>query len=119
MVNIGQIKRGLANFVDREILNKIPGGTLKKTAVGTMMGLYINNVERLLSATEAQNPFISALGIVDADGNIDVNVLADALKQNVPESGMRIDIDVLGFHLGDMTLRPADVDLLRSYILNA
>jgi hypothetical protein len=118
MVNVGQIKRGLANFVDREILTKIPGGTLKKTAVGTMMGLYINNVERLLS-TDSQNPFISALGIVDADGNIDVNVLADALKQNVPESGMRIDIDVLGFHLGDMTLRPADVDLLRSYILNA
>ena len=118
MVNIGQIKRGLANFVDREILNKIPGGTLKKTAVGTMMWLYIYNAVRLLS-TDSHNPFISALGIVDADGNIDVNVLADALKQNVPESGRRIDIDVLGFHLGDMTLRPADVDLLRSYILNA
>jgi hypothetical protein len=118
MVNITKVKRGLANFADREILAKIPGGTLKKTAIGTMMGLYIKNAEKALNLN-SKNVFISALGIVDENGDVDVDTLAEEIKKNISENGLRIDIDIFGLHLGDMTLRAADIDMMRTYISNA
>ena len=118
MVNTNQIKRGLANFVDAEIVNKIPGGTMKKTLVGTAMGLYIANMDKILS-NALSNPFIAALGIVDEAGNVNIDSLADALKKNISDSGVRVDLDFVGFHIGDMTLHRQDIDVLRTHILSA
>lgn len=118
MVNVSKIKRGLANFVDSEILNKIPGGTLKRTLVGTAMGLYINNLGNVLTDA-TKSPIVAALGIQDADHNVDIDVLAEEIRKNIPDTGIKIDLDLLGFHIGDMRLTKQDVDVLRTHILNA
>ena len=118
MVNINQIKRGIANFADAEIINKIPCGTLKKTLFGTAVGLYINNLGNVINNVSS-NPFIAALGIQDADHNIDIDKLAEELKKNIPDTGLKIDLDFLGFHFGDMTLSKQDIETLRSRIASA
>jgi hypothetical protein len=118
MVNINQIKRGIANFADAEIINKIPGGTLKRTLFGTAVGLYINNLGTVISNVST-NPFVAALGIQDADHNFDIDKLAEEAKKNIPDTGLKIDLDLLGFHLGDMTLTRQDVETLRSFIASA
>ena len=118
MVNTNQIKRGLANFADAEIVSKIPGGTMKKTLVGTAIGLYIGNMDKILS-NGLKNPFVSALGVIDEAGNVDIDTLADALKKNISDGGVRVDLDFMGFHLGDMTLHRQDIDVLRTHILSA
>ena len=118
MVNVGQIKRGLANFVDSEILPKIPAGSLKRTLIGAGIGLYISNLEKtLVDATKS--PYIAALGVVDEAGNINIDALASEIKKNMTAEGVKIDLDVMGFHLGDMTLNQSDIERLRAHIVNA
>jgi hypothetical protein len=116
MVTIEQVKRGLANFVDREIMPHVPGGTLKKTLVGTVIGLYLGNLDKALANGGG---LISALGITDAENRIDIDKLADEVKKNMSDEGIRVDLDIMGIHLGDMTLRRSDIDVLRSHIVNA
>ena len=118
MVNVGQIKRGLANFVDAEILPKIPAGTLKRTLIGAAIGLYLSNLEKALAGA-TKSAYITALGVMDEAGNIDIDRLAEEIKRNMPPEGMRIDLDIMGFHLGDMTLNHSDIERLRAHIVNA
>ena len=118
MVNVSQVKRGLANFVDAEILPKIPVGSLKRTLIGAGMGLYISNIEKAIAGASS-SPYIAALGIVDESGNIDIDKLAEEIKKNMTPEGIRINLDVMGFHLGDMTLNKSDVEVLRVHIVNA
>lgn len=118
MVNVGQIKRGLANFVDDEILTKIPGGSLKRTLVGTGIGLYLSNLDNVISGLSG-NTFVAGLGVIDERGNIDIDRLAEEIKRNMPPEGIKIDLDIMGFHLGDMTLHASDVEALRAHIVNA
>ena len=118
MVNVGQIKRGLANFVDAEILTKIPTGTLKRTLIGAGVGLYLANLEKTLSGA-SQSALVAGLGVVDEHGNVDIDRLAEELRRNMPPEGIKIDLDVMGFHLGDMTLHQSDIENLRVHIVNA
>ena len=118
MVNVGQIKRGLANFVDSEILPKIPAGTLKRTLIGAAIGLYLSNLEKAFTGA-TNSAYVTALGITDGAGNVDIDRLAEELKKNMPPEGMRIDLDIMGFHLGDMTLNHGDIERLRAHINNA
>ena len=118
MVNVDQVKRGLANFVDSEILPKLPAGSLKRMLIGAGIGLYIANLEKALTGA-TKSPYIAALGIVDEAGNIDIDRLAAEVKKNMTPEGVRIDLDIMGFHLGDMTLNHNDVERLRVHIVNA
>ena len=118
MVNIGQVKRGIANFVDAEILNKIPGGSLKRTLIGAAMGLYIGNLEKTFAGA-TKSAYVTALGVTDESGNIDIDRLAEEIKKNMPPEGVKIDLDVMGFHLGDMTLHASDIEVLRVHVVNA
>ena len=118
MVNVGQIKRGLANFVDAEILPKIPAGSLKRTLIGTGIGLYLANLEKTLSGA-SKGALVAGLGVIDEAGNVDIDRLAEEIKHNMPSEGVRIDLDIMGFHLGDMTLHQSDIENLRAHIVNS
>lgn len=116
MVTIEQIKRGLANFADAEILTKMQIGTFKRVAFGTGIGLALANLDKSI---RLDNPIVEMLGVVNADGTINIDTLAAELKKNIPDEGMRLDIDILGFKLGSMIFHRADVETLRAYIVNA
>lgn len=117
MVNVTQIKRGLGSFISREILPNIPGGTLKRVAIGTVLDLFLDNIEK--SLTDTGSALYSMLGIGDDSGNVDVHKLAETIKSNMTDDGMRIDLNVWGFKLGDMVLHKGDIDNLVRHIVNA
>lgn len=118
MVTTSQIKRGLANFVDAEILPSIPGGTLKRTIIGTGVGLYLSNLENTMAAL-SKNAYVVALGVIDEHGNVNIDKLAEELKKNMPPEGVKIDLDIMGIHLGDMTLHRSDIDVIRTHIIES
>ena len=37
----------------------------------------------------------------------------------MPPEGVKIDLDIMGIHLGDMTLHRSDIDVLRSHIIGS
>lgn len=117
MATPNQIKRGLGAFISSEIMPNIPGGTLKRMAVGTVLDLFLDNVEKMV---EEGDPMIYALlGIKDQSGGIDVHRVAEKAKANLSDEGAKIDLNLLGFKLGDMTLHRSDVDNLVRHIMNA
>jgi hypothetical protein len=117
MVTATQIKRGLGSFISREILPNIPGGTLKRVAIGTVLDLFLDNIEK--SLTDTGSALYSMLGIGDGAGNVDISKLAEKIKANMTDDGMRIDLNVWGFKLGDMVLHKGDIDNLVRHIVNA
>ena len=117
MISTEQIKRGLAAYIDNEILPNIPSGSLKKVLVGTALTLYITNIEKIIKGQD--NAFISAMGLIDESGTVDMDRLSEALKRNIPESGTTISINALGMNIGSMILHRSDVDAIHRYILNS
>lgn len=118
MVNIDQVKRGIAAYADTEIMSKIPGGGLKKIGIGTMLTLFINNLDKTLDSS-AGAPMLGMLGIKNADGSVNIDAIAEAMKKNIDDSGAKINLAFWGIPIGDMTFHRSDVDALRTYILNA
>ena len=118
MVTTDKIKRGVANYADAEILSKIPDNGFKKVLIGTGLSLYINNLEKIIMS-QKDNAMIAALGVIHPDGTVDIDRIAEAVKANIPGQGMRIDIDILGSHIADMTLHQSDIDNILYHINNA
>lgn len=117
MITIDKVKRGLANFADREIINKIPD-VGKKILVGAALSLYLSNLDKLIMQYK-DNAFVAALGVIHPDGGIDIERLAEAVKAYIPEEGAQINVDVVGLHLADMKLHRSDVDNMLAHILSA
>lgn len=114
MVTIDKVKRGIINYADAEILSRIPGG-LKKVMIGAGLTLYINNLEQIVME-QKDTALVAGLGIFQTDGAIDIDRIADAIKNYVPSEGMPISIDLLGIN---MTLHKSDIDNIRYHINNA
>ena len=118
MVNFNKVTRGLANYIDREIMPSIPSGTVKKVAIGAYVALVMRNAERsiipLFSSTIA-----SMTGVVEKNGDIDIDTLAEAIKQSMPQEGLPIDINILGLQLGKIAFNKSDIDTITNYIKSA
>lgn len=52
----------------------------------------------------AENPIAKAFGLT-ADGQLDIDLAADAARESIPDNGLKVDAPVLGrmtFHRGDV-----------------
>lgn len=114
MVSIDKIEAGVAKYIDVELAPNIPtdvpNGQLKKL-VGVAGAIYaVRHGLRNL----AGNKTLSALGAMDEDGNVDVDGLAEVIKEHIPTKGLKVTVPFLS----DMalTFHAADVDTLHKYI---
>ena len=118
MVNFSKVTRGIANYIDREIMPSIPSGTFKKVAIGAYISLVMRNAENsilpLLSSAAA-----SMTGVIEKNGDIDIDTLAEAIKQSMPTDGFPLDVNVLGLQLGKITFSRSDIDTIANYIKSA
>jgi hypothetical protein len=112
MVSAEKVKKGIRNYAEAEILQKLPHKSAKRFAMGTVISLIAE------SATALDSPFIEMLG-VSHEGNFDIDKVAEKMKHNMPEEGIELPIKVFGIHFTDMVFKRADVDSLRNYIMNA
>lgn len=112
MATITQIEQGAVKFIDGEIAPKIPtnipNGQIKKIAAVAGAVYAVRNSLRKL----AVNPTLVAIGAVDAEGNIDVDGFAAAMREQIPDNGFKLTVPILG----DLTFFSEDVDKLLTYI---
>lgn len=106
MVRYEQVKKGIANYADREIINKLPDGTLKKVLIGSAVAIAINKADDIL------NPYLnsdiaSQMEIVK-DGQIDIDSIASAMKQQITAHGLKVDLPG-GINL---SFKPEDIDVI-------
>lgn len=110
MVKASAISKGMVNFVDSELLPKIPG--LQKWIVGTVAGIVGKKADAIIENL-SQNPLMKTLGIVDDNGNIDIEVIYNELSKQASKSPAVLSIPMVG----DIKLYADDVESLYRHIM--
>lgn len=110
MVTIAQIEKGVATYLDSEIMPKFPAG-LEKVLAGTAASLAIRRSGNIIAGYK-DNKAVQMLGIMDKDANVDIDILAEELKKNIPQEGFKVDVPIIGI----LTFHKEDVDKLYEYI---
>ena len=111
MVSIEAVERGLARYVDEELLPSMPRDGIKGFAVGAAATLLVRRGGNILREY-AKHDLIRQLGIVSPDGSVDIEVLRDAAKSNIPPTGLAVDLP-MGILI---RVNAADVDTLYNMI---
>ena len=111
MVSIEKIEQGVAAYLDGELMPKLPANGVQRVIVGTAMSLLIKRSGAILDSYK-DNQLVKMLGIMDSEGNIDIDILAEELKKNMPKDGLRVDVPIIGA----LTFKENDVDKLYEYI---
>lgn len=111
MVPISKIEKGVAAYLDSEIMPKFPAG-IEKVIAGTAASLFIRKSGNII-ASYKDNKTVQMLGIMDENANVDVDVLAEELKKNIPTEGVQVEVPMFG----TITFHKEDVDKLQEYIV--
>ena len=108
MVTIDQAMRGAAKFADNEIIPHLPTG--KGIGAGIALALIMDGGKaQLLKLRE--NPAVKMMGVMDEDGNIDLDRLYNAARPRF-ENKLTVSVPLLG----DLRFDQNDVDKLYRYI---
>ena len=111
MVSVESIGKGIAKFADREILKNVDGW--QKVVVGAAIALAINRSQDIV-ASYRENSIVKMLKIFDDNGNIDIGILRDVIKDNIGNNGFVITVPVLG----ELKFHKSDVDNLYNDIMS-
>lgn len=111
MADITSIERGIARYLDAELIPKLPENGWKRFGVGVVSGLVAKRGGLLLEGLK-NNPMLQTLAVVDATGGFDVALLRELAAERIPESGLQIDVPVVG----SLKIYRADLDKLYGYI---
>lgn len=113
MVSIEKVQRGIAAYMEQEIIARLPDASLgKATAKGAKFVFLARSKQALESL--AENPVAKAFGLADT-GELDVDIACDAAKEAIGDSGLTVTVPVLG----NLTFYPSDVDTLKHMIVSA
>lgn len=110
MITTIQAKNGLVKYIDNDMLPHLTG--VKKIGLGIYTALAADN---LVNAMEKyrEHPAVAMLGVVDADGNIDIDRLYQAAAQHF-QQGERVSIDIP--LIGPYTVDKSDLESLYRYM---
>ena len=87
MYNLGQVVRGISEYLDNEIVYKISGW--QRWVVGAGLGVSLNRSTEIFNELK-KNEIVKTLGLIDNDDKIDV----DTIKDNVQEKEITVENSV-------------------------
>lgn len=111
MVSIECIERGVAAYVDKELLPKLDTGSAKGFGLGFAASLLIKRGGGVLREY-AKLPILQQLGLVSQDGAVDIDELQKTALERMPKGGLPIDLP-LGIRI---RVTDADLNSLCDYI---
>lgn len=111
MVSIDSIKKGLAAYLDNELMPQIPDNhPVKKFATGMVFTLLLQRLDGIMQSLGG-NAIISASGLITTNG-VDIDAVKAAAIANMPEPGLSIELPMLG----SMTIHKSDINKLTAFI---
>lgn len=114
MTELATIQKGIAAYLDNELMPNLPANGFEKVLAGTAISLAIRKSGAIVEGYK-DNKIVKMLGIMDENGNVDVGILAEELKKNIPIDGFKVELPMIG----GLTFHKDDVDKLHDYIKNA
>jgi hypothetical protein len=112
MVTVEQIEKGIASYLDTELMPKLSDNTIQKVIAGTAIGLAIRQSSTLVKSYQ-NNEFVKMLGIFDEEGNVDIELVKDELIKNVPTDGFSVEMPVVG----KLIFKKEDINRLYKHII--
>lgn len=109
MVTLEQVKAGLAKYIDKEMLPHLNG--FAKIGLGAYSALAMSNLGAVLMKYK-DAPAVSILGVIDEEGNVDIDKLYDAVIPVVANEKLSFDIPVIGRY----TINRMDIEKIYGYI---
>lgn len=114
MVSIRRVEKGIATYLDKEMTPKTDTEGLQGFGIGVATSLLIKRVGNIVEGYK-NNGIAQALGVFDKNGNVDVDVLREVLKDNIADSGKKMTFPIVG----SFTFYKSDVDMLYDCIMEA
>lgn len=111
MVRINSVAKGLANYIDTEILPKMGGW--QRWVVGSAAGIALKRADRLITAL-ADHPLIKAMGIIDSEGLVDLDLIYEEFARQAAKGPAVIDITMNN----ELRLTAEDVDKIYRAIMS-
>lgn len=112
MISIDQLMRGVTRFADLEIIPHLPTG--KGIGAGIVLALLMDGGKgRILQLRE--HPAVQLMGIMDENGNVDLDRLYSAARPKVDGQKLPVTIPIIG----ELRFDVNDLDKLYKYIQEA
>ena len=112
MISIDQLMRGVTRFADLEIIPHLPTG--KGIGAGIALALLMDGGKaRILQLRE--HPAVQLMGIMDEQGNVDLDRLYSAARPKVDGQKLPVTIPIIG----ELRFDVNDLDKLYKYIQEA
>ncbi len=111
-VKFEKVIDGISKYIDGEIYVMLNDWQeiIARMAVGRLLGN-----RDLLKQKIMENPLLMSFAMIDAEGNMDVDLFLGELKNVITQKGgLKVSIPMFGH----MKFVEADVDRLRKYITN-
>lgn len=119
MVPFSKVQKGVANYLDNEVMAAFKDEGWKRVVVGAGIALTIQRADKFLPVLQ-QNQFVKTMGLMDEEGNVDVDSLVPVIKEQLKAEPMVVDLSKYGLmNLGKLTFKEGDVDKLADYIKTA
>ena len=125
MVSKTKVENGIARYLDAELMPHLNKGTLPGFATGVAAAFIIKKMDVVFDNL-SHNSIVNVLGLMDKEGNVDVEAARDVLRDQMPEEGLYINISnlpLLNIFLKNeqysMTFHKSDVEKLYGYIMEA
>lgn len=113
MVTITQVQKGLATFVDNEMMKNMKG--VQSWLFGASAGIALSRTGEIFQSIK-DNPIVKALGVITEDGEIDIDLISDELMKQAEKTGSRvINIPMIGA----FNISKSDINKLAEYIKNS
>lgn len=112
MVTIDQAMRGVAQYAENEIIPHLPTG--KGIGAGIALALIMDGGKSRILALK-DHPAVQMMGIMDAEGNIDLDRLYNAARPRFDGQKLPVTVPIIG----ELRFDVSDLDKLYKYIQEA
>jgi hypothetical protein len=110
MIDFEHIEKGVASYIDSNIMNQFPETGWKRIVVAAAVGIGIKKYVNILK----ENELLNKIGLVTPDG-AEIEMYAEQLKKEIPSAGMEVELPLLG----ELILHESDVDEVLKHIHKA
>lgn len=114
MVHTDKVMTGLVQFLDNELIPKLPERGWQRPVCATVIAMAHKHIYGLIDEYKA-NPMLVGIGLFDENGMVDLETLKDEFSKNLGAEGMGISFPLIG----TITFHQSDVEKLYYYIMNA
>jgi hypothetical protein len=114
MTTIAQAQRGIANFIDREVIPSL--SVMERIVVGTGAGLITARLPEVIKIY-ANHPLMQAMNVVDVqNGEIDIQAIYDSAIPYIGADQIPVKIPLVGITL---KMGKREFETLYKYIMEA